>query len=138
MQLVCPVCTTAYTIPADKIPGKTSLATCRECGTGITIEPEAVVSLPMPTRLRPCAAGTAGFRAQRQSVFIPPEVWNTVRFSPFGDYPGLREVDPSAFLFGEIFAAKTGTYKTRINTLKAKVITATRSVLARASRMARR
>jgi len=133
MQVVCPVCATAYTIPSHKLPKRTSLATCSDCGTKITLEPEVVGNLPMQSQPQDHAAATARFRPRHDSAPIPTRAWTMAESGLLGDYPELKNLDPNTFHLDEIFApTKRGTYKTRINNLKAKVITATRGVLARA------
>ena len=134
MQVVCPVCATAYTIPSHKRPKKTSLATCSSCGTKITIEPEVVGRLPMQSQPHDhAAAATARCRPQQYSAPIPARAWTTAESSLLEDYPELSHLDPNTFYLDGIFTpTKRGTYKTRINKVKAKVITATRGVLARA------
>lgn len=133
MHVVCPVCASAYTIPSHKLPKRASLATCRQCGTKVSIEPEAVGDFVMQSELRAQTGALARSRTRQQSISIPTRAWTAAELSLLGDYPELKDLDPDTFYLGEIFApTKRGTYKTRINRLKAKVIVATRGVLARA------
>jgi predicted Zn finger-like uncharacterized protein len=137
MHLVCPVCTTAYMIPDSRIPKKISLATCRECGAKISIEPEAVGNLPMPSPLWAPAALMARSRSWQRSERSPTRAWITAELGLRADYPELNDLDPGIFRLSEIFAPtnRVAYKKTRIGEFKAKVVTATKGVLARMSRM---
>jgi predicted Zn finger-like uncharacterized protein len=137
MHLVCPVCTTAYMIPHSRIPKKISLATCRECGAKISIEPEAVGNLPVPSTRWAHAALMARSRSWQRSERSPTPAWITAELDLLADYPELNDLDPGIFHLNEIFARtnRVTHKKTRIGEFKAKVVTATRGVLARMSRV---
>ncbi len=120
MEIVCPKCSMTYKIPAEKVPKKNAALKCKKCEHRIPIivtdqKTESVPEPPVPgaqaTR-KIAAADHAG----------PPEALVSA-------YPQAADYDPARYPLSEILAPnKKGSYKTRLNTLKMKMMDAVKSV----------
>jgi predicted Zn finger-like uncharacterized protein len=131
MQVVCPTCNTAYRISKDRIPNKRTLATCKSCGGTIAIEPSTAGS--ETARTQPSSPPGQGFSIREQASQSAAREWSPSELTVLGEYSQLRDLDPGKFRLDEIFTPnKKGSYKTRVNKVKAKILKSMPDVLAKA------
>jgi predicted Zn finger-like uncharacterized protein len=130
MQVICPTCNSVYRIPSDRIPVRKTLATCKRCGGKITIEPRSEGSQVPSAETRP--SPRADFGSRQEISPSQARGWTSPDLAVLGEYPELESLDPGRFSLAEIFTVnRKGSYKTRVNTLKAKILSATQDVLVR-------
>ena len=124
MNIVCPTCNKAYRIRDERLSAPRARATCRNCGGVIVVESSGLVRAEEQKRSLPSQGPKAAYSGDTGS---DQDILAT--------YPKLREIPSSRVALREILAPnKKGSYKTRRNTLKVKILMAVSQVLDRALR----
>ena len=129
MQIICPTCNAVFRIPANKLPQKKILTACRKCGGKIVVDstPGEQWAQTMPAEAYPLAAASPS--EQKVQSNTSSRAWTEAELALVNDYPELRELNSQNFDYGEIFTPnKKGTYKSRQNKLRAKVLKAVHAV----------
>ncbi len=123
MKIICPQCNASYNIPNNKIPKKRAVATCKNCGGKIVIEPSA------ESHVEPLIP------SEKVSVHHPDsstamETNQSTANAIFQDYPDLQDLSLEKFDFNEILSPKrAGGYKSRKNKFKVKILKAVSEIL---------
>lgn len=124
MKITCPSCNAVYSISKGKLPAAKALATCKRCGGSIVIDPGMTVSNGK-------AASTPGTR--RPESVTPPPVQQRLPMSTGADelkeisdiYPEVHALSDDKFELPAILTpTKKGSYKTRKNKYKIRILRA--------------
>jgi predicted Zn finger-like uncharacterized protein len=118
MDIICRHCNAIYTIADHKLPQKKAAAKCKRCGNQIVIDPAAIGSLPEPpiTPVPP---------APRQTSPVPQHNRDILEA-----FPELTDYPPGYYAMSEILKPnRRGNYRTRLNKLKLKILTAVKPTL---------
>lgn len=132
MQIVCPVCNAQYKVASDKMPEKAVQTACKKCGGSIVVEPrvgqDVILDAQIGPDLTPAAAAEPGNRSlPTQGRDLSPSVMTLM-----SEYPELQDLTSDKLDLREIFTSnKNGTYKTRQNKFKLKILKAVHGTLDR-------
>jgi predicted Zn finger-like uncharacterized protein len=123
MEVVCPKCNALYKIPDSKVPAQNAVLTCKRCSHRIAVKPlfQSGSTLKAPPGIEAAPA--------------PPAVPQPAAVHPDGllqRYPQASAYNPEHYKLSQILNPnKKGDYKTRLNTLKMKLLDAVKPALDR-------
>ena len=131
MKITCPSCSAVYSISKEKLPAAKALATCRKCGGSIIIDPGMTVRNGK-------AASTPGTR-HPESVTPPPVQQRppmqteAAQLKEISDlYPEVHALSDDRFDLPAILTpTKKGSYKTRKNKYKIRILRAVQDKVGR-------
>ncbi|MGD9338028.1 MAG: zinc-ribbon domain-containing protein, partial [Syntrophobacterales bacterium] len=132
MQIVCPVCNAQYKVASDKMPEKTVQTACKKCGGSIVVEPrvgqDVILDAQIGSDFAPATSDDSGNRSlPSQARDLSPSVMTLI-----SEYPELQDLTSDKLDVGEMFTSnKNGTYKTRQNKFKLKILKAVHGTLDR-------
>ena len=120
MDIVCRHCNATYTIADHKIPAQKASARCKRCGNRIVITPPAATEPPPPAPARgPAKPEPIGPTRRHEEGVIDA-------------FPELTNFSPASYALCEILKPnRKGSYRTRLNKLKVKILTASKPKLDR-------
>ena len=111
MEIICPTCNKNYSIPVERIPKKRAIAKCKNCGQTMQIESSGVVSAQNPVTAPVAFSDQKSKSSAGHAILL--------------DYPDLQKISPDRVALDEIFSPnKKGSYRTRQNKLKVKILVA--------------
>ena len=115
MDIICPTCNKSYHVPAERLPKKRASATCKNCGQTMLVEASGVVWAENPAT-SPIASAGGRSSSAGDAILM--------------DYPELERISPNRVAFDEIFSPnRKGSYKSRRNNLKVKILLAVSEVM---------
>lgn len=120
MDIICKHCNATYTIPDHKLPPKKSAAKCKRCSNRIIIDPPSAgiqsdpVATPAPSPPRP-------------SPPLPQHDRDMI-----DAFPEITDYAPGRYAMSKILKAnRKGSYLTRLNKLKLKILATVKPTLDR-------
>ena len=125
MQIVCPICNTEYKFSSNLIPDEPVQASCKKCGGKFLVEPKQGQDVILDAKMvSPSASAT-------QPASNPDYPNTKGRDRPgselalISEYPDLQDLAFDKLDLEKIFTpSKKGSYKTRRNKLKLKILKA--------------
>ncbi len=125
MQVICPMCNAEYKVATNKSPGKPVQATCRRCGGKFLIEPSVGQSMtPSAEMVADVAPSTPPGSESNWTTSTRRDLSGS-ELALLDEYPELQELRSDKLNFEEIFTPnKKGSYKTRRNKFKLKILKA--------------
>lgn len=132
MQIVCPMCNTAYKISTENIPEKSVQASCKKCGGKFLVEPKMGQDMILDAQMvSDSAASTPPARAAEHPIAQGRDPSGS-ELALIREYPELQDLAVDKLKLTEIFTPnKKGIYKTKRNKLNLKILKAIHGTLDR-------
>jgi len=120
MDIICRHCNATYTIADHKVPRQKAAAACRRCGNRIVIDPR-----PAPDRA-PTPSAAPSPAIDRAAAPAPAAHDRSL----VDTFPETAHFHPRRYAMSEIMPPdRKGRYRTRLNKLKLKILTAVKPTL---------
>ena len=120
MDIICKHCNATYIIPDHKLPPQKSAAKCKRCGNRIIIDPPSA-------GIQPDALATPAPSVIRKATPVPQHDRQIMDV-----FPQISDFAPGRYAMSEILKPdRKGSYRTRLNKLKLKILAAVKPTLDR-------
>ena len=132
MQIVCPMCNTAYQISTDKIPEKSVQASCKKCGGKFLVGPQQGQDVILDAQMVSDSAAATSAAGEEDYPTTQGRNRSDSELALFSEYKELHDLAIDKLVLDEIFTpSKKGSYKTRRNKLNLKILKAIHGTLDR-------
>jgi len=129
MDVICPKCDAAHRVPDEKVPAKGAFLTCKQCSNRIEVRPLAPIA---GKRMSPESAKAAPEAGLRKSSTVQSPAPQPPPDDIMGHYPQAAGYDHAKYRFSTLLKPnKKGSYKTRLNKLKMKLLDGVKPTLDR-------